>query len=90
MKTIADLVGPDSLLCASPHHHKLIRGRLFGLFSTSSLSSFVKLFDALVLDAMSNWSGGSIVVIQEEALKLACKTMCMRKPQLVVGETKEP
>ncbi|XP_019416683.1 PREDICTED: abscisic acid 8'-hydroxylase 4 isoform X2 [Lupinus angustifolius] len=76
IKSIAELVGSDSLLCAAQQHHKLIRCRLFSLFSTASLSSFVKLFDAMVLEAMSSWSCGSIVVIQDETLKLACKAMC--------------
>ncbi|TKY75174.1 Abscisic acid 8'-hydroxylase 4 [Spatholobus suberectus] len=76
LKSIAELVGPDSLLCAAQQHHKLIRGCLFSLFSTDSLSSFVKLFDALVLGAMSSWTCGSVVVIQDETHKLACKAMC--------------
>ncbi|CAL0318999.1 unnamed protein product [Lupinus luteus] len=76
IKSIAELVGSDSLLCAAQQHHKLIRCRLFNLFSTASLASFVKLFDAMVLEAMSSWSCGSIVVIQDETLKLACKAMC--------------
>ncbi|XP_027356049.1 abscisic acid 8'-hydroxylase 2 [Abrus precatorius] len=76
IKSMAELVGPDSLLCAPQQHHKLIRNRLLSLFSTDSLSSFVKLFDALVLEAMTSWTCGSVVVIQDEALKLACKAMC--------------
>ncbi|RDX73588.1 Abscisic acid 8'-hydroxylase 3, partial [Mucuna pruriens] len=76
IKSIAELVGRDSLLCAAQQHHKLIRGRLFGLFSTESLRSFVKLFDALLLEATSSWTRGSVVVIQDQTLKLACKTMC--------------
>nr|AFK39117.1 unknown [Lotus japonicus] len=76
IKSIAELVGPDSLLCASQQYHKHIRGCLFSLFSTDSLSSFVKLFDELVLEAMSSWKCGSTVIIQDEALKLACKAMC--------------
>ncbi|XP_061350817.1 abscisic acid 8'-hydroxylase 4 isoform X3 [Gastrolobium bilobum] len=76
IKSIAELVGPDSLLCAAEQHHKLIRGCLFSLFSNDSLSSSVKLFDALVLEAMSSWTCGSVVVIQDEALKVSCKAMC--------------
>ena len=70
IKSIAELLGPDSLLCAGPQQHKLIRGRLLSLFSIDSLSSFVKMFDALVLEAMSNWPCGPTVVIQDEALKV--------------------
>ncbi|KAF1871262.1 hypothetical protein Lal_00020054 [Lupinus albus] len=76
IKSIAELVGSDSLLCSAQQHHKLIRFCLFSLFSTASLSSFVKFFDAMVVEAMSSWSCESIVVIQDETLKLACKAMC--------------
>ncbi|XP_027902059.1 abscisic acid 8'-hydroxylase 3 [Vigna unguiculata] len=76
MKSIAELVGRDSLLCAAHQHHKLIRGSLFSLFSTQSLSSFVELFDSLLLEATSSWKCGSVIVIQDETIKLACKAMC--------------
>ncbi|KAL2346309.1 hypothetical protein Fmac_000309 [Flemingia macrophylla] len=76
MKSIAELVGRDSLLCAATQHHKLIRATLLPLFSTHSLSSFVQLFDALVLEATATWTCGSLLIIQDESLKLACKAMC--------------
>jgi len=34
MKSIVELVGRDSLLCAAHQHHKLICSSLFSLFST--------------------------------------------------------
>ncbi|KAG5003422.1 hypothetical protein JHK86_027561 [Glycine max] len=71
-----ELVGRDNLLCAAQQHHKLIRDRLFRLFSTDSLFSFVQLFDSLLLQATCTWTCGSVVVIQDETLKLACKAMC--------------
>jgi len=70
MKSIAELVGRDSLLCAAHQHHKLIRGSLFSLFSTQSLSSFVELFDSLLLEATSSWKCGSVIVIQDETIKV--------------------
>ncbi|KAL5073955.1 hypothetical protein RYX36_012939 [Vicia faba] len=76
IKSISKLLGPDSLLCAAEQHHKLIRSRLFSLFSPHSLSSFVQLFDRLVVKAASTWTCGSLLIIQDEALKLACKAMC--------------
>ncbi|KAL9312945.1 hypothetical protein ACSQ67_018397 [Phaseolus vulgaris] len=76
MKSIAELVGRDSLLCAAHQHHKLIRASLFSLFSTHSLSSFVQLFDSLLLQAITTWKSGSVLVIQDETLKVACKAMC--------------
>ncbi|KAG4996647.1 hypothetical protein JHK85_028086 [Glycine max] len=51
-----ELVGRDNLLCAAQQHHKLIRDRLFRLFSTDSLSSFVQLFDSLLLQATCTWT----------------------------------
>ncbi|GAU34952.1 hypothetical protein TSUD_312830 [Trifolium subterraneum] len=76
MKSISEILGPDSLLCAAEQHHKLIRSRLFSLFSAHSLSYFVQLFDQLVIETTSTWTCGSLVIIQDEALKLACKAMC--------------
>ncbi|KAM1012446.1 hypothetical protein ACFX13_043290 [Malus domestica] len=76
MKTIAALVGNQSLLCASHQHHKLIRGQLSNLFSTNSLSVFIKQFDELIVDAMRGWEHRSCVVIQDEAVKITCKAMC--------------
>ncbi|KHN22236.1 Abscisic acid 8'-hydroxylase 2 [Glycine soja] len=70
IKSIAELVGADSLLCAAQQHHKLIRSHLFSFFSTDSLSSFVQLFDSLVLEATPTWTCGSVVVIQDETLKV--------------------
>jgi cytochrome P450 family 26 subfamily A len=76
MKSISEILGPDSLLCAAEQHHKLIRSHLFSLFSAHSLSSFVQLFDQLVIETTSTWTCGSLLIIQDEALKLACKAMC--------------
>lgn len=86
IKSISELVGPDSLLCAAQQHHKLIRARLFSLFSTHSLSSFVILFDQLVIEATTSWKCGSLLIIQDEALKvLKCVTLthtsnCIENP----------
>ncbi|KAI4344907.1 hypothetical protein L6164_012089 [Bauhinia variegata] len=76
IKSIAELVGPNSLLCAANGHHKMIRGRLSSFFSTSNLSSFVSQFDELVVEALNSWDTADIVVIQHEALKITCKAMC--------------
>ncbi|KAE8729030.1 Jasmonic acid carboxyl methyltransferase [Hibiscus syriacus] len=55
IKSIAELVGNRSLLCASPHHHKLLRASLVTLFSSNSISLLVKQFDRLIVDALSGW-----------------------------------
>ncbi|KAI9113270.1 hypothetical protein K1719_015795 [Acacia pycnantha] len=76
IKSIAELVGPHSLLCASHHHHKLIRANLLSLFSTDSLASLVQHSDQLVVDALLGWPRHGLVVIQDEALQITCKAMC--------------
>ncbi|KAG5018275.1 hypothetical protein JHK87_014130 [Glycine soja] len=81
IKSIAELVGADSLLCAAQQHHKLIRSHLFSFFSTDSLSSFVQLFDSLVLEATPTWTCGSVVVIKDETLKIVKEAL--RKASVV-------
>nr|XP_011459540.1 PREDICTED: abscisic acid 8'-hydroxylase 1 isoform X1 [Fragaria vesca subsp. vesca] len=76
IKSIAELVGNQSLLCASQQHHKLLRGHLGSLFSTNSLSVFIKQFDQLIVEALKCWEHQSTVVIQVEALKITGKAMC--------------
>ncbi|KAL4284380.1 hypothetical protein GQ457_16G013650 [Hibiscus cannabinus] len=76
IKSIAELVGNRSLLCASPHHHKLLRARLLNLFSSNSLSLLVKHLDPLIVDALSAWEDGGTVIVLHEALKITLKAMC--------------
>ncbi|XVF73781.1 hypothetical protein PTKIN_Ptkin13bG0009700 [Pterospermum kingtungense] len=76
IKSIAELVGNQSLLCASLHHHKLLRGRLINLFSTNSISLLVKQFDELVVNALGTWEDGGTVIVLHEALKITFKAMC--------------
>ncbi|KAA3476354.1 abscisic acid 8'-hydroxylase 1-like [Gossypium australe] len=70
------LVGNQSLLCASPHHHKLLRARLINLFSSNSISLLVKQFDQLVVDALNGWEHGGTIIVLDEALKITFKAMC--------------
>jgi cytochrome P450 family 26 subfamily A len=79
MKSISEILGPDSLLCAAEQHHKLIRSHLFSLFSAHSLSSFVQLFDQLVIETTSTWTCGSLLIIQDEALKVRIYYIPARK-----------
>ncbi|XP_038990610.1 cytochrome P450 90A1-like [Hibiscus syriacus] len=76
IKSIAELVGNRSLLCASPHHHKQLRASLVNLFSSNSISSLVKQFDQLIFDALSGWEDGATVIVLDEALKITFKAMC--------------
>ncbi|XWS14545.1 hypothetical protein CRYUN_Cryun35bG0019100 [Craigia yunnanensis] len=76
IKSVAELVGSQSLLCASPKHHKLLRGRLINLFSTNSISLLVKQFDELIVNALGTWEDGGTVIVLDEALKITFKAMC--------------
>lgn len=76
IKSIAKVLGDQSLLCASPQQHKLIRNRLTNLFSTTSIAVFVKQFDELVVSALSRWEHKATVIILDEALKITFKAMC--------------
>ncbi|XP_050366455.1 cytochrome P450 85A1 isoform X2 [Argentina anserina] len=76
IKSIAELVGNQSLLCASHQHHKRLRGQLGSLFSTNSLSVFIEQFDQLIIAALKGWEHKGTVVIQDEAFKITGKAMC--------------
>ncbi|XP_062097983.1 cholesterol 22-monohydroxylase CYP90B52 [Humulus lupulus] len=77
IRSIAELVGNESLLCASHQHHKLIRSRLSKyMFSAASLAMFVKQFDQLVIDNLRSWEHRTTTVVLDEALKIASEAMC--------------
>nr|XP_016499412.1 PREDICTED: abscisic acid 8'-hydroxylase 2-like [Nicotiana tabacum] len=76
IKSIAKLVGDQSLLCASHEQHKLIRSHLTTLFTTASLSSMVKQFDELTVNNLSTWHQRSNVTILHEVLKITLKAIC--------------
>ncbi|KAI8549625.1 hypothetical protein RHMOL_Rhmol06G0039400 [Rhododendron molle] len=76
IRSIAEIVGHQSLLCASPQQHKHIRNRLANLFSTSFIAVFVEQFDQLVVSALSRWEHKGTIVILEEALKITFRAMC--------------
>lgn len=70
IKSIAELVGYQSLLCASHQHHKLIRSRLSNLFTSGSQSLFLKQFDELVVENLRSWEHRPTVVVLDEAFKV--------------------
>ncbi|KAG2692623.1 hypothetical protein I3760_08G061200 [Carya illinoinensis] len=89
IRSIAELVGDQSLLCASDQHHKLIRTRLSSFFSATSISVFVKQFDESIVETLRSWDDGSTVVVLQEALKITCKAMCKMLISLDSGEELE-
>ncbi|XP_060199720.1 abscisic acid 8'-hydroxylase 4 [Lycium barbarum] len=87
IKSIAELVGGQSLLCASHHQHKLIRSHLSTLFSTASLSTMVRQFDELTVDNLSTWHHKSRITVLHEALKITLEAIC--KMLMSLEEKKE-
>ncbi|CAN4093891.1 unnamed protein product [Withania somnifera] len=76
IKSIAKLVGDQSLLCASHDQHKLIRTHLTTLFSTTSLSIMVRQFDELTINNLSTWHHKSRISILHQALKITLEAIC--------------
>ncbi|XP_050938327.1 abscisic acid 8'-hydroxylase 2 isoform X1 [Cucumis melo] len=77
IKSIAELVGHQSLLCAPHLHHKFLRSRLINLFSSCFLASFVPQFDRQIVETFQRWESGSTIFVLTEALKeITCKAMC--------------
>ncbi|XP_027772117.1 abscisic acid 8'-hydroxylase 2 isoform X2 [Solanum pennellii] len=76
IKSIAKLVGDQSLLCASHQQHKIIRSHLSNLFSTTSLSTMVRKFDELTINNLSTWHKNSSIIILHEALKITLEAIC--------------
>lgn len=71
LRSIAKLVGPESLLCASHEkQHKLLRSHFNPLFSTNSLSLLVTQFDQLVLQNLATWKHQSSIIVLHQALKV--------------------
>ncbi|KAG7597615.1 Cytochrome P450 [Arabidopsis suecica] len=76
IKSIGELLGDRSLLCASQHHHKILRSRLINLFSKRSTALMVRHFDELVVDALSGWEHCGTVVLLTDLLQITFKAMC--------------
>jgi len=70
IRSIAQLVGNQSVLCASHQQHRHIRGHLNNFFSTCSLSAFIQQFDVLIVKSLDDWEHRGTVVVLDEALKV--------------------
>lgn len=86
IRSIGEVVGAESLLCASYQSHKHIRGRLLDLFSSTSISEFTKQFDQLVINTIASWKSRRKVVILDEALEITFKAMCKMLLSIEDGE----
>nr|QNS29994.1 cytochrome P450 [Nothapodytes nimmoniana] len=85
INSIAQIIGDQSLLCASRHQHKLMRTRLNGLFSSASVSSFIRDFDEFTASTLRSWEQRGIVIVLDEALKITFKAIC----KMLISEENE-
>ncbi|XP_021759946.1 abscisic acid 8'-hydroxylase 3-like [Chenopodium quinoa] len=76
IRSIGEVIGSESLLCASHQTHKLIRRHLLDLFNSNSIADFTKQFDQLVVDSLNSWKNTGNVIILDQALKITFKAMC--------------
>ncbi|KAJ4833705.1 hypothetical protein Tsubulata_018857, partial [Turnera subulata] len=89
IKSIAQLVGEKSLLCASHQHHRIIRSRLINMFSSNSISNFIKQFDELVVTSLSSWGDEASLTVLDHALEITFKAMCKMLMSIEEGEELE-
>ncbi|CAO2836198.1 unnamed protein product [Amaranthus hypochondriacus] len=76
MRSIGEVIGSQSLLCASHQNHNLLRSHLLDLFTSNSISQFTTQFDELVVNTLSTWERREHVFILHESLKMTLKAMC--------------
>ncbi|PUZ64400.1 hypothetical protein GQ55_3G141100 [Panicum hallii var. hallii] len=80
VRTVADLLGEHSLLCASHAAHRSLRRAVAPLFNARATASFAAAFDALTLRLMRDWastSGSSAaVVVLDAALGVTFEAIC--------------
>ncbi|KAL8229322.1 hypothetical protein R6Q57_014222 [Mikania cordata] len=77
VKSMADAVGKNSLLCVPVESHKRIRRLLSGPFSMDSLSEFVQKFDKLLSARFKKLADdGKSFVVLDFNMKIAFDAMC--------------
>ncbi|KAL2892711.1 Abscisic acid 8'-hydroxylase 4 [Bienertia sinuspersici] len=85
IRSIGEIVGAESLLCASQQSHKQLRRHLLELFTSKTIADFTKQFDELVVNTLSTWESTGHVVILDEAIKMSFKAMCKMLLSLEAG-----
>ncbi|KAK9749047.1 hypothetical protein RND81_02G099000 [Saponaria officinalis] len=75
IRSIGEVIGSQSVLCASRQTHKLIRRQLLDLFSSNSISEFTNQFDPIVVSTISNWAYMPKVLVLDEAQEMTFKAM---------------
>ncbi|OEL19695.1 Abscisic acid 8'-hydroxylase 4 [Dichanthelium oligosanthes] len=81
VRTVADLLGEHSLLCASHAAHRSLRRAVAPLFNARATASFAATFDALTRRLMRDWSTSSsgaaaTVVVLDAALEITFEAIC--------------
>ncbi|KAJ1255160.1 hypothetical protein BS78_K282700 [Paspalum vaginatum] len=79
VRTVADLLGEHSLLCASHDAHRSLRRAIAPLFNAQATASLAASFDALTRHLiMRDWSSssGSAVVVLDAALGITFDAIC--------------
>ncbi|KAH9711289.1 cytochrome P450 family 722 subfamily A polypeptide 1 [Citrus sinensis] len=77
VKSMADAVGKNSLLCVPHESHKRIRRLLSDPFSMNSLSKFVKTFDKMLSERLNKLQeSGKSFSILDFSMKLTFDAMC--------------
>ncbi|XP_020097251.1 abscisic acid 8'-hydroxylase 2 isoform X2 [Ananas comosus] len=76
IKTVATLLGEESLLCSSHEHHKFLRRQIASLFTLDHLSSSVRMFDELTVETMRVWKEKRCVIVLDYALKITFNAIC--------------
>ncbi|KAG1342815.1 abscisic acid 8'-hydroxylase 2-like [Cocos nucifera] len=76
IRSVAELLGDQSLLCASHEQHKLTRRRISNLFTLDSMASSINMFDELTMKTLCSWKQKGNVVVFNEALKVTFTAIC--------------
>ncbi|RLN30172.1 abscisic acid 8' [Panicum miliaceum] len=84
VRTVADLLGEHSLLCASHAAHRSLRRAVAPLFNARATASFAAAFDALTLRLMRGWADSSsssssssfVAVVLDAALRVTFEAIC--------------
>ncbi|KAJ8464121.1 hypothetical protein OPV22_026673 [Ensete ventricosum] len=76
IRSITELVGDQSLLCASHEQHKFIRRHISCLFKLDSMDSTIKKFDELVIHTLRGWEQKETVLVLRDAMKITFTAIC--------------
>ncbi|CAN6336557.1 unnamed protein product [Urochloa humidicola] len=83
VRTVAELLGEHSLLCAASHGaHRALRRAVAPLFAARATAAFAAAFDALTRRLMRDWSsagsgaGGAAAVVLDAALGVTFEAIC--------------